>query len=88
MTQLFDLPLDPDLDAPPELMTLRGGLQLRVDVVRLLWTMEDRGIRFHIGEDGRLYAQPRGLLTAADVAALKRNLDEVKRAVSYVPPEL
>ncbi len=70
----------------PELVTLKGGLVVSVDALRMLWDLEDRGFDVKLG-DGRLYkvlVGPFDRLTAADKAAIRTHRDALAELVRYV----
>lgn len=70
----------------PELVTLRGGLVVSVDALRVLWDLEDRGFDVKLG-DGRRYkvlVGPSGRLTVEDKAAIHTHRDALAELVRYV----
>ena len=70
----------------PELVTLKGGLVVSADALRMLWDLEDRGFDVKLG-DGRHYkvfVSPVDRLTAADKAALHEHRDALAELVRYV----
>ncbi len=70
----------------PELLTLKGGLVVSVDALRILWDLEDRGFDITLG-DGRRYkvlVGPSDRLTVADKAAIHRHRDALADLVRYV----
>ena len=70
----------------PELMTLKGGVVVSVDALRMLWDLEDRGFDVKLG-DGRRFkvlVAPIDRLTAVDKAAILRHRDALAELVRYV----
>jgi hypothetical protein len=65
------------------LVTLKDGLVASVQALQLLWQLEDRGFALRPVGD-RLQVQPVDLLTAADVAVIRANRDELLALVRYV----
>jgi hypothetical protein len=66
----------------PGLITLKGGLVTSIEVLRLLWALEDRG--FHLQPEGdRLRVQPSQALSPEDVAAIREHRDELLALVRY-----
>ena len=45
----------------PELVTLRGGLVVSVDALRVLWDLEDRGFDVKLGDGRRLQGARRSI---------------------------
>ena len=69
-----------------ELVTLKGGLVVSVDALRMLWDLEDRGFDVKLG-DGRPYkvlVGPVHRLTSADKAAIHAHRDALAELVHYV----
>ncbi len=69
----------------PELVTLKGGLVVSVDALRVLWDLEDRGFDVKLG-DGRRYkvlVAPSARLTAEDKAAIHMHRDALAELVRY-----
>ena len=68
-------------------MTLKGGLTVSVDALRIGWALEARGFTIRpCGE--RLQVLPPERLTAADAAAIRRHRDELLALALYGPPEV
>ena len=70
----------------PELVTLKGGVVVSVDALRMLWDLEDRGFDVKLG-DGRRYkvlVGPFDRLTVADKAAIHTHRDALAELVGYV----
>ena len=69
-----------------ELVTLKGGLIVSPDALRMLWDLEDRGFDVKLG-DGRRFkvlVAPVDRLTAADKAAIQTHRDALAELVRYV----
>lgn len=60
-----------------ETVMLRGGLVVALPVLRLLWSLEERGFRIRRGHDGALLISPRSRLSAEDDQALREHRDEL-----------
>jgi hypothetical protein len=71
-----------------EVITLRGGVRVRLAVLRVLWSLEERGISFRLNDRGQLVANPRESVTEADAVWLRAHLAEAKAVVAYQAPEL
>ena len=72
----------------PEFVTLKGGVVVSVDALRMLWDLEDRGFGVKLG-DGRRFkvlVAPVEGLTATDKAAILRHRDALAELVRYVDP--
>ena len=70
----------------PELVTLKGGLVVSVDALRVLWDLEDRGFDVKLG-DGQRYkvlVGPSDRLTADDKTAIHQHRDALAELVRYV----
>ena len=70
----------------PELVTLKGGLAVSVDALRVLWDLEDRGFEVKLG-DGQRYkvlVGPRARLTVEDKAAIDAHRDDLAELVRAV----
>ena len=70
----------------PELVTLKGGLVVSVDALRVLWDLEDRGFDVKLG-DGHRYkvlVGPSDRLTAKDKASIHMHRDALSQLVRYV----
>ena len=61
----------PTASSPDRYVTLRAGLVLPVEPLRLAWALEDRGFRLAV-EEGALVVRPGSALTADDRAAIRR----------------
>lgn len=53
-------------------VTLRNGLTVPVEALRLAWALEDRGATLAVAGEDTLLVKPRGLLTDADREAIRR----------------
>ena len=70
----------------PELVTLKGGLVVSVDALRVLWDLEDRGFDVKLG-DGQRYkvlVGPAARLTVEDKVAIHTHRDALVELVRYV----
>ena len=73
--------------APPEFVTLRGGLTLPRPVLQLVWDLEERGLSLTLTPNGDVEIQPAAALTTRDLAAIQtwgRHLAAVVRYVDEV----
>jgi hypothetical protein len=69
-----------------DLETLKGGLLVSVDALRMLWTLEDRGFDVKLG-DGRRFkvlVAPANGLTDQDKAAIHTHRNALAELVRYV----
>lgn len=64
-------------------VTLRGGLVLPVEALRIVWALEAREIYIRVENADTLVVGPRRLITDADRAALKRWKPHVIALVEY-----
>ncbi len=71
-----------------EMVTLKGGLTVSLDALRIGWSLEQRGFRLEpVG--GRLRVAPHDALTPDDVVAIKAHRDELLALVQSEPrPEV
>jgi hypothetical protein len=67
-------------------VTLKGGVSVLEDVLRLCWDLEAKGVQFTIDQKGRLRLGPPGVVTADDYRAVNAVKEEVIRIVQYSPP--
>jgi len=67
-------------------VTLKGGVSVLTDVLRLCWDLEAKGIQFAIDDDGRLLVGPASLLTAGRLQRRQAARHEIARIVRYAPP--
>jgi hypothetical protein len=65
-----------------EIVTLKGGLVVSVEALRLALTLEDRGFRMEPVGD-KLRVDPRENLTADDVTLIRQHRDELLAIVNY-----
>lgn len=63
-------------------LTLRGGFTVSLAVLRLAWSLEDRGFSLEPLGD-RLRVTPPQRLTPDDVAAIRLHRDELLLLASY-----
>ena len=66
---------------------LKGGLVVHLAVLRLLWSLEDRGLRLK-SVGNRLRVQPVKNLTAEETAAIRRHRDQLLTLSSHEPSEV
>lgn len=66
------------------LIPLQNGPTIPESVVTWLLQAEDRGLRFSILPDGRLFVGPRGDIGAADDQFIRRHRDELLACVAYI----
>jgi hypothetical protein len=77
-----------DVEPEAELISLRNGPTVTVDALLLVLRLEAVGVLLFIDARDRLIARPRELVSSEDAALIHQYLDDVKRIVRYVPPEL
>jgi len=79
-----------ELTIEPAMIDLRDGPTVAEPAVMLALVLADRGIELRVNADGHLRAGPRGLLTAADAAAIAEHRGDLIRIVKYcdAPPEV
>ncbi len=70
--------------APPEFVTLRGGLTLPRPALQLVWDFEERGFCLGVTPDGAVEIQPTAALTTRDRAAIKKWRRHLAAVVRYV----
>jgi hypothetical protein len=66
------------------LIPLRGGPAVPENVVSWLLGAEDRGLRFRLLPDGRLWVGPENAILADDDRFLRRHRDWVAACVRYI----
>ena len=68
-----------------DLVTLKGGFVVPVEVLRRMWQLEDRGVRFLLDhdDDDRLLAGPRELLTDEDRRFIREHRELVTAVTAY-----
>ena len=69
-----------------ELVTLKSGLVVSVEALRVLWDLEDRGFEVKLG-DGRRFkvlVGPSNRLTSKDKAAIATHREALAELVRYV----
>lgn len=64
------------------LVTLKSGLTVPIDALRLLWQLEDRGLSIRSDGDG-LAVGPRDLLSDADRDLIRQHRDDLCALVRY-----
>lgn len=70
--------------APPELVTLRGGLTLPRPALQLVWGLEERGFSLRVTAGGDVEIQPTAALTTRDRAAIQKWRRHLAAVVHYV----
>ncbi len=66
-----------------ELVTLKGGLVMPVEIIRRLIDLEDRGAEFHLETGGHFLVVPPTLLTPEDTHFIREHRDLVRDAIIY-----
>ena len=66
-----------------ELVTLRGGLAVPVEALRVLWGLEERAFDVRLADDGVLLVTPGSRLTIDDRQIIRRHRDDLRRLVRY-----
>ena len=69
--------------ASSQTVVLRGGLTVDVAALRLLWSLEDRGVDVRLAADGALLVGPRAALTDTDRAAIREHRNILEWLVRY-----
>jgi hypothetical protein len=62
---------------------LKGGLTIPLAVLRVLWDLEERGVRVRVDDEGDLVVAPRGVITDTDREVLRRWKPHVAVLVTY-----
>jgi len=75
MNDLFVLELEPTV-------VLRPGIEISLEALRLGWSLEARGVQMRV-DGSELVVRPKQLLTADDVARLKRHAPALKRLLRH-----
>jgi hypothetical protein len=70
-----------------ELVTLKAGLVVPVEALRLAWSLEDRGATFALEGSELVVDAPSAVLTHADRNAIRRWRAHLIAIVGYRPPE-
>ena len=73
----------PTIAPVSELVTLRGGLVVPVEALRILWLLEARDFDVRLADDGALLVTPGSKLTAADRRAIAQHRDALRDLVAY-----
>lgn len=71
------------LATSPVIVPLKGGLTITLDALRWLLSAEERGLRFQLLEDGRLWVGPKAAIAPADDQFIQEHRDELRAAVRY-----
>ena len=66
-----------------ELVSLRGGLVVPVEALRILWALEERDFDIRLADDGVLCVMPGSKLTSADRRAIAAHRDALRELVAY-----
>ena len=64
-------------------ITLKGGLTVSLETLRLLWAFEDRGCTVKV-EAGALLIGPRSRITDEEREQIREHRDELLAVVNYV----
>ncbi len=73
----------PTIAPVSELVTLRGGLVVPVEALRVLWLLEERDFDVRLADDGALLVAPGSKLTTDDRAAIAQHRDALRELVAY-----
>jgi hypothetical protein len=65
-----------------ELVTLRGGLTVPLPALQVLWDLEHRGLDLQV-EGADIVVRPRGVLTDADRAEIRRLKPDLIALIAY-----
>ena len=65
------------------IITLHGGLAVRIAALELLLALEERGCAVRKEGDGTLFVRPRELVTAADAALIRAHRDDLLALIDY-----
>jgi hypothetical protein len=69
-------------------VTLKGGLVVPLEALRLAWSLEDRGATFSVEGEDFLVDGPADLLTETDQAGIRRWKQHLIAIASYQAPEV
>jgi hypothetical protein len=69
-------------------VVLKGGLTIPLEALQLAWTLENRGATFAVDGIDLIVDGPRGFLTDADQAAIRRWKRHLMAIATYRPPEV
>ena len=67
----------------PEIVVLKGGHSATVAALRLLWSLEDRGLTIALEDEEHLLVGPRADLTPGDRALIREHKPELIHLVRY-----
>ncbi len=71
------------MPASEPFVTLRDGTAIAVPVLRALWALEARGVRFAVDDDGEhVLAGPASLLSDADRTFIREHRDLVRTVLA------
>jgi hypothetical protein len=70
------------------LVVLKGGLTVPLEALQLAWALENRGVTLAVDDIHLVVDSPRGLLTDADQAAIRRWKRHLMAIAAYRPPEV
>jgi hypothetical protein len=70
------------------IVVLKGGLTVPLEALQLSWALENRGATFAVDGIDLVVDSPRGSLTDADQAAIRRWKRHLMAIASYRPPEV
>lgn len=66
-----------------ELVSLRSGLVVPVEALRILWLLEERDFDLQLSDDGVLLVAPASKLTTDDRRTIRRHRDDLRQLVRY-----
>jgi hypothetical protein len=69
-------------------VVLKVGLTVPLKALQLAWALEARGATFAVDGDDLVINGPRGLLTEADMVAIRRWKRHLMEITTYRPPEV
>ena len=70
-------------DSEHQIVSLRGGLVVPVEALRILWLLEERDFDLQLSDDGVLLVAPASKLTTDDRRTIRRHRDALRQLVRY-----
>ena len=67
-----------------DVVVLKGGLAVPLEVLQLAWRLEDAGVVMELGTEGSLRAGPGEKLSETDRAAIRQHKPALLALVQYV----
>ena len=64
-------------------VVLKNGLSVPLAALRVLWSLEERGLHVQLDDDDGLFVGPRRQLTSADRDAIRAHRDDLRQLVRY-----